>query len=206
MEKNVALIIVDVQNCFMPWDVLPVPGGDEVVPVFNRYIKLFNRHGLPIYATRDWHPEVTHHFKEYGGQWPPHCIQGTEGAKFHADLELLDDVEIVSAGMDPNTEGYSSFEGTNEQGVSLEESLRKRGVKHLYLGGLATDYCVKFTSLDALQRGFRVTLLADAVRGVEVQPGDSQRAIEAMIRAGARIGNYKDVEEEFGGVGGVGKR
>lgn len=198
--KDEVLVVIDVQNCFMPDGALPVANGDKVVPVLNRYIKLFRREALPVYATRDWHPEFTHHFKDYGGDWPAHCIQGTEGAKFHPDLELPEDMEIISAGMDPNSQGYSSFEGVNEQGVSFEESLRGREIKHLFVGGLATDYCVKTTVLDALQKSFRVTVLMDAIKGVEVEPGDSTRALEAMIRAGARLGNFKDVEEEFGGV------
>ena len=192
-----ALLIVDVQNCFLPGGELGVAGGDEVAPVMNRYVKLFKRSGLPVYASRDWHPEVTKHFKEYGGLWPPHCVQGTPGAQFAPDLELPDNVEIISEGMDPTTEGYSTFEGVNEDHVSFEQSLRERGVVHLFVGGIATDYCVKATVLDALQKGFRATLLLDAVRAVEVEPGDSDRAIQRMIRAGARVANLKDVDEEL---------
>ena len=192
---NRALIIVDVQKCFLPGGSLGVEEGDQIIPVVNKYIRLFKNYGLPIYATRDWHPEVTKHFKEYGGLWPPHCIQGTEGAEFAPDMELPEDVEIISEGME--TEGYSAFEGINEQGISFEESLRNRGIEYLYINGIATDYCVKATALDALKKGFRVTILLDAVKGVNLKPEDSQKAIEAMIRAGARVANIKDVEEEL---------
>lgn len=198
--KDQALVIIDVQNDFCPGGTLAVTDGDKVVPVINGYIRLFSIHKLPIYASRDWHPRVTHHFKEFGGMWPPHGVQGTHGAEFHPDLKLPEDVEIISEGMDPNSEGYSCFEGINEQGVSFADSLTGRGVHHLYIGGLATDYCVKATVLEALQKGFRTTLLMDAVRGVDLEPGDSMRAIEAMIRAGARLGNLKDVEEELKSV------
>ena len=169
----------------------------EVIPVLNKYIALFERLGLPIYASRDWHPEVTKHFKDYGGRWPPHCIQGTEGAEFAADLKLPENVEIMSKGMNPEEDAYSVFQAVNDKGVAFADSLRERGVRNLYIGGLATDYCVKSTALDALQRGFEVTLLLDAVRGVDVEPGDSRRAIEAMIRAGSRVATFKDVEEEL---------
>lgn len=193
-----ALVIVDVQNDFMPDGPLPVPAGDSVVPVLNRYIKLFKTIDSPIYATRDWHPEVTIHFKKYGGLWPEHCIQGTRGAEFHPDLKLPEDTEIITEGDDPQSQGYSAFEGSNAQGISFEDSLREKGIKQLFIGGIATDYCVKSTVLDAIDKGFRVTLLMDAIRGVNLDPEDSRRAIAAMIRAGARMGNYKDIEGEFG--------
>lgn len=195
--KDQALIIIDVQNDFCPGGALAVTDGDKVVPVLNNYINLFSKLDLPIYASRDWHPRVTQHFKEFGGKWPPHAIQGTWGAEFHPDLNLPKDVEVISEGMDPRSEGYSAFEGVNEEEVSFADSLERRGIHHLYIGGLATDYCVRATVLDALQKGFRVTALFDAVKGVDVEPGDSMRAIEAMIRGGARLGNLKDVEEEL---------
>ena len=185
MQATDALIIVDVQNDFCPGGSLAVTGGDEVVPVLNQYIEQFRRAKLPIIATRDWHPENTRHFKIHGGLWPPHCIQGTKGAEFHADLALPDDVVIVSAGMAPDEDGYSGFDGKDENGAGLADLLRTRGVDRVFIGGIATDYCVKETVLDALRHGFKVVLLEDAVRGVNLRPDDSERAIADMVRAGA---------------------
>ncbi len=185
MQSADALIIIDVQNDFCPGGSLAVTGGDEVVPVLNQYIEQFVRAKLPIFATRDWHPENTRHFKIHGGLWPPHCIQGTKGAEFRTDLALPDDAVIVSAGMAPDEEGYSGFDGKDRNGVGLADLLRGRGVERVFVGGLATDYCVKETVLDALRHGFKAVLLEDAVRGVNLRPDDSERAITEMVRAGA---------------------
>jgi nicotinamidase/pyrazinamidase len=185
MQGIDALIIIDMQNDFCPGGALPVTDGDRVVPVLNRYIERFTQEGLPIFATRDWHPEKTSHFKAYGGLWPPHCIQGSKGAEFRADLALPKDAVIVSAGMAPDEEGYSGFDGVDSSGVGLAELLRWSNVTGIYVGGLATDYCVKHTVLDGLKHGFAVTLLEDAVRGVELALGDSQRAVQEMLQAGA---------------------
>jgi len=187
MRGKSALLVVDMQNDFCPGGALAVREGDRIVSALNRYIEEFSKAGLPVFASRDWHPAVTKHFKQYGGVWPPHCIQGTRGAEFHPDLKLPPDAEIISKGMDPEADSYSAFQGVNDRGESLAEALKRRGVEHIYVGGLATDYCVKFSSLDALSSGFRVTVLEDAVRGVDLQPGDSERAIEEMKRAGAEV-------------------
>jgi nicotinamidase/pyrazinamidase len=197
MMVKSALIIVDVQKDFVRGGALPVPDGDSVVPVINQYIGLFKEEGLPVYATRDWHPAVSDHFKEYGGQWPPHCIQGTRGAEFHSDLRLPSDTEVVSAGVGRTDQGYSGFEGHNEEGEGLSGSLRERGVMGLYIGGLATYYCVRATALDALAEGFDVTLLIDAIRGIDVEPGDSQAAVEQMVTAGARPRMLDDISNEL---------
>lgn len=185
MQSKDALVVVDVQNDFCPGGALPVADGDKVVPALNRYIERFQQAQMPIFATRDWHPEKTSHFKAYGGLWPPHCIQGTKGAEFRSDLQLPGNAVIVSAGMALDAEGYSGFEGRDDRGLGLAELLRGRGVERLFVGGLATDYCVKHTVLDGLKEGFQVVLLEDAVRGVDLQPGDSERAIAEMVRAGA---------------------
>lgn len=185
MQDNDALLIVDVQNDFCPGGALPVSGGDQIVPVLNGYIDRFKKANLPIFASRDWHPEKTSHFNTYGGVWPPHCIRGTRGAEFHPDLRLSEDVVIISKGMDPEEDSYSGFQGTESRGVGLAELLHQRGVKRLFVGGLATDYCVKFTVLDALRQGFKVVLIDDAIRGVDLKPGDSERAVEEMTQAGA---------------------
>lgn len=185
MQAKDALIIVDVQNDFCPGGALAVRGGDEVVPVLNRAIDKFSAAGLPIFATRDWHPAKTSHFKAYGGLWPVHCVQGTGGADFHPGLHLNKNVVVVSAGMLPTEEGYSGFQATDASGSGLAELLRRKGVERLFVGGLATDYCVKHTVLDGLKEGFKVTLLVDAVRAVNLSPDDGERAIDEMTKAGA---------------------
>jgi nicotinamidase/pyrazinamidase len=185
MQENVALVIVDVQNDFCPGGSLAVADGDKVVAVLNRHIEKFDRAGLPIFASRDWHPARTKHFNTDGGPWPPHCVQGTEGGKFHPALALPNSAVVVSKGMSFEADSYSGFEATDAAGTGLAERLRGLGVERIFVGGLATDYCVKFTVLDGLKEGFKVTLLEDAIRGVNLRPDDSERAIDDMVRAGA---------------------
>ena len=182
-----ALIVVDVQNDFCPGGSLPVAHGDEVVAPLNQLMKEFLDRGEPVFKTRDWHPDRTKHFAVYGGMWPVHCVQDTAGAEFHPDL--LDDprVTIISKGVDESADGYSGFDGTD-----LSEKLRDDDVEEVWVGGLATDYCVKHTVLDARREGFKVKALADAMRPVNVNPGDGQKALEEMRAAGAEIvGNRK---------------
>ncbi|MDH3442473.1 MAG: bifunctional nicotinamidase/pyrazinamidase [Deltaproteobacteria bacterium] len=187
-----ALIIVDVQNDFCPGGSLAVGSGDQVVSVLNRLIAEFDEAGSPIFATRDWHPKETSHFNTHGGQWPPHCVQGTNGAEFHRDLALGKSVVIISKGMEENSDSYSGFDGVDERGVRLTDLLRERGVERLVIGGLATDYCVKQTALDGLKAGFKVVVLEEAIRGVNLQPGDARQAIAEMKRAGAEIRGSSD--------------
>lgn len=182
-----ALLVVDVQKDFCPGGALPVPDGNRVVPVLNRYIADACARGTPVYASRDWHPQVTGHFNAYGGEWPPHCVQGTDGASFHEDLRLPASTIVISKGQDPDSPGYSALQGYTPAGRTCLADLQERQIGHLYVGGLATDYCVKHSVLDALRAGLEVTVLADAVAGVDVQPGDSERAIAAMREAGAEI-------------------
>jgi len=186
MPKD-ALIIVDVQNDFCPGGSLAVQNGDKVVPVLNRYIENFLNAGLPIFATRDWHPAKTSHFKLYGGIWPVHCVQGTHGAEFHPALKLTNETIIVSAGMGSDEDGYSGFLGRDNTGTSLATLLHERGVDRLFVGGLATDYCVKHTVLDGIRQGFQVVLIGHAVRGVNLNPEDSERAVQEMSTAGAIV-------------------
>lgn len=195
MEKGSALLIEDVQNDFCAGGSLAVPGGDEVVPVLNLYIELFRKEGLPVLASRDWHPEDSHHFREGGGIWPMHCVQGSLGARFHPDLRLPEEVIVISKGMEIAEDGFSSFDGVTVDGTDFLGCLRQMGIGHLYVGGLATDYCVKYTVLDALQRGFEVTLLLDAVRGVDIMPGDSEAAIREMVMAGAVTACLENLEK-----------
>jgi nicotinamidase/pyrazinamidase len=180
-----ALILVDVQNDFCPGGALAVPAGDEVVPVLTRYAERFAKAGATVLASRDWHPARTRHFKEFGGAWPPHCVQGTAGAELHRALWLPPDTTVFSKGMDPEEDAYSCFQAENAQGLPFAAALGERGILRLFVGGLATDYCVKATVIDALHEGFQVVVLEDAVRAVDVQPGDGARALEAMKIAGA---------------------
>ncbi len=179
-EKD-ALIVVDMQNDFMPGGALPVPEGDSIVPRLNEYIELFEGRALPVFFTRDWHPENHISFKGHGGIWPPHCVQNTEGAMFHKDMRMpLDNKFIISKGTSPDFDAYSGFQGT-----VLDSLLRERGVTRVFVGGVATDYCVKNTVLGALNLGYSVILLLDGIKGVDVKPGDSERAIELMLDRGA---------------------
>lgn len=189
--NRAALIVVDVQNDFCPGGALPVPDGDRVVPILNDYIRTFSKIGAPIYFTRDWHPSGHISFKEEGGIWPPHCIQGTRGAAFHPDLALPEEGVIISKGTDPQEEAYSGFQGTG-----LAERLKRQGIRRLFIGGLATDYCVKNTVLDALEAGFESVYLEDASKGVEVAPGDSSRAVSEMAQAGGHSISIKALKIE----------
>lgn len=190
-----ALLIVDVQNDFCPGGALAVPDGDAVVPVLNKYIQVFTQMSLSIFASRDWHPPKTKHFKTFGGLWPVHCVQNTPGACFHPELKLPPETVVLSKGMDREKEGYSAFEGVDDQGRDLLRILRDKKTERLLIGGIATDYCVKATVLDALKH-FKVYLLVDAVKGVEVKPGDSTAAIQEMTAGGAEKITFKDFVKE----------
>jgi nicotinamidase/pyrazinamidase len=190
ISKEDALIIVDVQRDFCPGGALPVPEGDQVVPVLNDYIKLFTAANARIFATRDWHPPNHMSFKAYGGPWPPHCIQHSEGAKFHPDLKLPEDTSVISKAMDSSRESYSGFDDT-----ALADKLKKAGVARVFVGGLATDYCVKNTVLDAIKLGFKTALLLDASRGINVKPGDVEKATDEMAAKGAEKVTLADFPE-----------
>ena len=181
LDSKSALILVDVQNDFCPGGSLAVRDGDAVVPVLNAYATRFAAAGAPIYATRDWHPANHLSFAEQGGIWPAHCVQESHGAAFHAELRLPEGATIISKAQKQDEEAYSGFGGTD-----LAARLRAQGVESVYVGGLATDYCVKSTVLDALQEGFDTYFLADGSRGVEVQPGDVAAAEAEMAGAGAK--------------------
>jgi nicotinamidase/pyrazinamidase len=195
MTHDSALVIVDLQNDFCPGGSLAVRQGDAIVPVVNRYIALFTMRGLPVFASRDWHPPVTSHFKEYGGIWPPHCIRETYGAAFHPDLQLPPDAVILSKGTSCTHDDYSAFQGRDAEGRPFPDILAELGIKRLYVCGLATDYCVRETVLEALRRGLETTVLTDAVRGVDLTPGDSQRAMDAMRGSGAHTATVPDLAQ-----------
>lgn len=197
--KNAALLAVDVQNDFCPGGALAVPCGDEIVPVLNKYIAEFSERGLPVFFSRDWHPPSTRHFAEYGGKWPPHCVRNTRGAAFHSGLRIPGEAVIISKGMEPGSEGYSAFEAVDSGGVPLPELLKDLNVSELFIGGLAADYCVRATVLESLKNGFRTYLLEDATRGVEVEPGDTKKAVEEMSEAGAVKIDFDKFREISGG-------
>lgn len=176
-----ALIVVDVQNDFCPGGTLAVPHGDEVVEPLNQQIDQFLQRGAPVYKSRDWHSPTTKHFAEYGGTWPVHCVQNTKGAEFHPALRVDPRINVISKGLG-DADCYSAFDETD-----LASQLHRQGVEEVVVGGLATDYCVKNTVLDALKHGFKVKALENAMRAVELQPGDGDRAIEEMRHAGAEI-------------------
>jgi nicotinamidase/pyrazinamidase len=175
-----ALVVVDVQNDFLPGGALTVPGGDEIVPPLNCHLARFGERSLPVFATRDWHPPDHCSFRARGGSWPPHCLMGTWGAAFPNSLALPPTTVIVAKGTCVDREAYSGFEGTD-----LEERLRAAGIRRLFVGGLATDYCVLNTVRDARARGFEVVLLSDAIRAVNLKPDDGRNAELEMIRLGA---------------------
>lgn len=182
-----ALIVVDVQNDFLPGGSLAVPNGDEVVPLLNRYISLFHDRGLAVVATRDWHPADHCSFQSQGGPWPPHCIAGTRGAEFAPDLRLPAGGLVISKAVDKAADAYSGFQGTD-----LAARLRDQHITRLFIGGLATDYCVLNTVRDAIAAGFDVTWLRDASRAVDLSSDDGANAASEMQRLGAGAATLAD--------------
>jgi nicotinamidase/pyrazinamidase len=193
-----ALIIVDMQNDFCPGGALAVAGGDAIVPVINRYIGLFLEGGLPIIASRDWHPRETRHFKEFGGIWPAHCVKGSFGARFRAGLLLPTGTRVFHKGTDPDRDDYSALQGRDDSGRAMADYLKEEGIKNLFVCGLATDYCVLETVLEGMRLGFSVMVLADAVSGVDAKPGDSERAIAEMVSSGAVLFTIDDLLKSDG--------
>jgi nicotinamidase/pyrazinamidase len=182
------LVVVDVQNDFLPGGALAVPGGDGVVPVLNRYLALFAERSLPIFATRDWHPLNHCSFREQGGPWPPHCVANTPGAAFAPGLALPSTTVVISKGTDPRQEAYSGFQGTD-----LAGQLQAAGVRRAFVGGLATEFCVLATVNDALAEHFSAVLLLDAIQALELNPGDALRAEQEMFDRGARSLRWDEI-------------
>ncbi len=204
LTKNSALLVVDVQNDFCPGGKLPVPCGNEVVEPLNRFLKEMWKLNRGVWISLDWHPRKTGHFSKYnknGKGWPVHCVKETKGAELHPKLNLNGHFILVLKGTKKDEDGYSDFDGMTNIGLgfpglsgrTLEKSLKNHQIKRLFVGGLATDYCVKFTVLDALKLGFEVYVLEDAIRAVNVKPGDGERAIEEMRKAGAIVTTTKEV-------------
>ncbi len=184
-----ALIIVDVQNDFCPGGSLAVEGGDEVATKLSGVATHFRVKGARIFATQDWHPENHSSFKDNGGPWPPHCVAGSNGAELHENLSLPIGTSIVRKGSDPEVDAYSGFLDSN-----LEEQLRRTEVTRVFVGGLATDYCVLNTVLDARSLGFEVTLITDAIAAVNVEKGDGDKAVEKMQSAGAESASVDEIK------------
>jgi nicotinamidase/pyrazinamidase len=174
------LLVIDIQNDFLPGGSLAVPHGEQVIQPLNDYVAAFDASSLPIVASRDWHPHDHCSFRANCGPWPVHCVKETFGAEFAQELALPTGVHIVSKATSSDRESYSDFDGTG-----LGDYLRSRKVKRVFVGGLATEYCVLATVEDALREGFQVVLLTDAIRAINVAPTDGERAIERIIRAGA---------------------
>jgi nicotinamidase/pyrazinamidase len=191
-DRGSVLLVTDIQNDFCPGGALPVPEGDRIIPLVNAYVASFHRRGLPVVASRDWHPPGHCSFKEQGGPWPAHCVQGSWGAQFHTDLRLPPGSLVISKATNLNREAYSAFEGT-----TMDERLQELGAQTLYITGLATDYCVRNTVLDGLKRGFRIIVLTDAIRGIDAAPRDSLRALETMQQAGALMATAPEIGVEL---------
>ena len=191
-DDRTALIVADVQNDFAdPAGSLYVPGGEDVIARVNAEVDRAMDAGAVVVYTQDWHPPSTPHFEKDGGVWPVHCVVGTWGAELHPALRVIEDAAIVQKGTG-GEDGYSGFTvrdptSGEERSTVLEDLLRKRGVRRTTVVGLATDYCVKETALDALAKGFETTVLTDAVRAVERRPGDGSRALEELREAGAAV-------------------
>ena len=180
---DAALILVDIQNDFCPGGALAVNGGDQIVPAVNRLIREFPL----VISTQDWHPENHISFKEQGGPWPPHCVQGTRGAELHSDLKTDTIAHYLRKASSPDKDDYSEFAGKDDRGRSLDEVLKSHGVKKLYAVGLATDYCVLETVIDGLRLGYEVYAVTDAMRAVNVNPADGEAALQKMARSGAHL-------------------
>jgi nicotinamidase/pyrazinamidase len=179
-----ALLIIDFQNDFTSGGALEVPGGDEIAQPVKRLASQFDH----VFATRDWHPPDHASFETEGGPWPVHCVQGTHGAELHPAMREIEVDEVVDVGTQREDEGYSGFENSK-----LADLLRKRAVDEVAVVGLATDYCVRASAIDAGREGFEVTVVTDAIRAVDVNPGDGERALEEMKEAGAKLARSRDL-------------
>jgi nicotinamidase/pyrazinamidase len=189
-DNRTALLVVDVQNDFAdPGGSLYVEGGEKVVPLVNREVDRARSAGAAVIYTRDWHPPETPHFEKHGGKWPVHCVRETWGAEYHPDLEVAGDQIRKATGWEDGYSGFSvqRLETGDVASTGLEEQLHERGIERVVIVGLATDYCVKETGLDAVEKGFDATVLRDAVRAVDVEPGDGERALEELEQAGVKV-------------------
>lgn len=178
-----ALILVDIQNDFCPGGALAVTEGDRIIPTINRLISKFPL----VISTQDWHPANHISFKEQGGPWPTHCVQGSHGAELHSALETGAIAHYFRKASSPEKDDYSEFAGVDDRGQTLDQFLRSKGVKKLFVVGLATDYCVLETVLDGLKLGYEVYAVKDAMRAVNVNPEDGENALQKMAGGGANL-------------------
>lgn len=195
LASSDALLVTDMQIDFLKGGALPIEGADELIPVINDYIKRFEDSAAHLVASRDWHPANHISFKAQGGPWPPHSIQDTKGAKLSPQIKFPNHTVVISKATDPKHEAYSAFETTN-----LENELRQLGVKRLFIAGVATDYCVVNTVIDARKLSFQVVVLMDAVLGINVKAGDADRAVETMIKNGAEqatVADFPNIEDRL---------
>jgi nicotinamidase/pyrazinamidase len=176
-------VLVDIQNDFCPGGALAVPGGDRVVGVVNSLAPIFRL----VVASQDWHPAGHVSFETRGGPWPPHCIQGTRGADFHPELDQSSLGGVVRKAANPDRDAYSAFDGYDNESRTLDQILRSHGIEEIYVAGLATDYCVRATALEGIEKGYRVAVVVDAVRAVDASPGDGERALGEIERRGGRL-------------------
>ncbi len=180
-----ALLVVDVQNDFCSRGALAVKEADSIIPVINKYIELFEKKSLPIFASRDWHPKETTHFKDFGGPWPTHCVMDTFGAEFNCRLKLTSKTVIISKGIDKEKDSYSDFQAFTGGGEAFLDVLKRFNIDELFVCGIATDYCVKASVIDALRYGFKVNVLVDAVKAVNLSSDDGEKALDEMNKSGA---------------------
>jgi nicotinamidase/pyrazinamidase len=195
LQEGDALSVTDMQNDFLPGGALGVPEGDKIIPYVNRAIALFKKNNLSIFFTRDWHPADHCSFKGQGGPWPPHCVQNTSGADFSPKLKIPKGSIIISKGTEKGSEQYSTLGGLDADGNTETDLMKKSGIRRIFIAGLATDYCVLNSVKDALAEGYEVYVLTDAIRAVDVNPGDGERALEEMIRAGAKTITTEGIRE-----------
>lgn len=186
LKETDALVIVDVQHDFLPGGALAVPEGDAVIPLLAACAREFHDRGLPVVASRDWHPANHCSFEAAGGPWPPHCVAGTPGAELHPELGLPGDVRIVDKAQTADKDAYSAFEGTD-----LDAWLREKGVRRIFMGGLATEYCVLNSALDALHHGYELVVLRDAIRPIDPAAGDE--ALESLRAKHATLATSKNL-------------
>ena len=193
MPVRPALVVIDVQVDFCPGGALAVKGGDQTIPGLNAAIDTFGKLGFHVFFTRDWHPPNHMSFVDQGGVWPPHCVQWSKGSAFHPTLRVPPGATVFSKGENPLKEAYSGFQGTG-----LEAAMKELEIDEVYIGGLATDYCVKESVLDARGAGFKVVVLEDCVRAVDAKPGDSAKAMAEMKEAGVGFTTVADAIERLG--------
>ncbi len=191
-DKQSALVLVHLQNDFFPGGSLAIPEGDHIIPQINQYIGYFQHQLSAIMATRDWHPQNHCSFQEQGGPWPPHCVQGSRGAQFHANLHLPNGSLIISGATNPKKDIHSGFDGT-----SLADYLEDRHASTVYIVGLATEYWINQTVLDGMKLGLRMVVLEDAICGVNLKPDDSEQALQEMVAAGTIRATAIDIGAQF---------